>query len=51
MGEAAGIAAAMAVESGIEPRTVSVPELQRRLKDGGAYIGEHVEERHAKTER
>jgi hypothetical protein len=51
MGEAAGIAAAMAVESGIEPRTVSVLELQRRLKDGGAYIGEHVEERHAKTGR
>jgi hypothetical protein len=49
MGEAAGIAAAIAVESGIEPRTVSVPELQRRLKASGAYIGEHVEERHAKT--
>lgn len=37
-GEAAGIAAAMAVEYGITPRKVDVNELRRRLNTGGAQI-------------
>lgn len=39
MGEAAGIAAAMGVEAGIEPRDLDVPSLQRRLLAQGANLG------------
>ncbi len=39
MGEAAGTAAAMAVEAGIEPSAVDVPSLQRRLLAQGADLG------------
>jgi len=39
MGEAAGAAAALAVESGVEPRAVDVPSLQRRLVAVGADLG------------
>lgn len=38
MGQAAGTAAAMAVSSGVQPRSVGVPELQARLRDGGAIL-------------
>ncbi|MCS7462527.1 FAD-dependent oxidoreductase [Paenibacillus doosanensis] len=40
MGEAAGIAAAMAGSAGVGFREVSIPELQRRLIEQGAYLGE-----------
>jgi glycine/D-amino acid oxidase-like deaminating enzyme len=40
MGEAAGIAAAMAVEQGREPRDLSVPELQANLRAAGAAFAE-----------
>ncbi|QYN32221.1 FAD-dependent oxidoreductase [Pseudonocardia sp. DSM 110487] len=40
MGEAAGTAAALAVAGGTSPRLVPVPELQRRLREQGAYLGE-----------
>ena len=39
MGEAAGTAAAMAVQAGIEPRAVDVPALQRRLLNQGMDLG------------
>jgi hypothetical protein len=39
MGQAAGTAAALAVERGIPPRRVSVPELQGLLVRQGAYLG------------
>ncbi|HLJ61787.1 MAG TPA: FAD-dependent oxidoreductase [bacterium] len=39
MGEAAGTAAAMALEAGVEPRAVDVPALQRRLVALGADLG------------
>jgi len=42
MGQAAGTAAALAVERGIPPRRVSVPELQRLLVEQGAYIGDRT---------
>lgn len=38
MGEAAGLAAALAVKNGVEPRHVDVPELQAKLKANGAII-------------
>jgi hypothetical protein len=37
-GEAAGTAAALAVRTGIEPKSVDVTLLQRRLAEGGAII-------------
>lgn len=40
MGEAAGVAAAMASSSGIGFREVDVPELQRKLIEQGAWLGE-----------
>ncbi|WP_079912798.1 MULTISPECIES: FAD-dependent oxidoreductase [unclassified Paenibacillus] len=40
MGEAAGIAAAMAGSAGVGFREVSIPELQRKLIEQGAYLGE-----------
>ena len=39
MGEAAGTAAAMAIEAGVEPRALDVPALQRRLRAQGADLG------------
>lgn len=39
MGEAAGVAAAMAVERGCQPRSIDVAEMQRRLAKGGAWLG------------
>ena len=39
MGEAAGVAAAMALSADVAGNAVDVPELQRRLEDQGAYLG------------
>ena len=39
MGEAAGTAAAMAVQAGVEPKAVDVPALQRRLLAQGMDLG------------
>lgn len=38
IGEAAGIVAALAVEQGIEPREVSVRDVQREVLAGGGYL-------------
>jgi hypothetical protein len=40
MGEAAGVAAALALESGVTVRNVDVPKLQARLRAGGADPGD-----------
>ncbi|WP_216855320.1 FAD-dependent oxidoreductase [Paenibacillus alba] len=40
MGEAAGVAAAMASDRSVGFREVSIPELQRKLVEQGAYLGE-----------
>lgn len=40
MGEAAGLAAAMALDGGIDVRAVDVTELQRRLREHGADPGD-----------
>lgn len=40
MGEAAGVAAALALQAGIQPRAVDVPLLQRTLLERGAFIWE-----------
>jgi glycine/D-amino acid oxidase-like deaminating enzyme len=45
MGEAAGTAAAIALEYRVEPRRVDVPTLQQVLVRRGAYLGEKVGER------
>ena len=39
MGQAAGVAAALAVKHGVEPRAIDVRELQRILHDLGAEMG------------
>jgi hypothetical protein len=39
MGQAAGTAAAMAIDAGVQPSAVDVPALQRRLERDGAYLG------------
>jgi hypothetical protein len=39
MGEAAGTAAALALRAGVPGDQISVPELQERLADQGAYLG------------
>lgn len=39
MGEAAGTAAALALEGGTTPRQLDVGRLQRRLETNGAYLG------------
>ena len=39
MGQAAGTAADMALASGVAPRAVDVPRLQRRLERAGAFLG------------
>ena len=41
MGEAAGVAAAMALSAGTIVRAVDVPALQRRLRSSGADPGDH----------
>jgi hypothetical protein len=43
MGQAAGTAAALAVEWGVQPRKVPVPQLQEMLVRQGAYLGEKYE--------
>lgn len=43
MGEAAGIAAAMAVARGEALRDLDIDDLQRRLVAGGAYIGDRLQ--------
>jgi len=40
MGEAAGTAAALAVDAQIHVRKVSIPDLQTALVRNGAYLGE-----------
>ena len=45
LGEAAGTAAAMALEWRVEPRAVPVPELQSLLVRRGAYLGERIVEK------
>ena len=40
MGEAAGIAAAMAANQSIFPREINVRSLQRKLVDSGVYLGD-----------
>ena len=40
MGEAGGIAAAMASQQGVSPRDLDVKELQGRLLDAGFYLGD-----------
>ncbi|MCW2538973.1 MAG: fumarate reductase/succinate dehydrogenase flavoprotein domain protein [Frankiales bacterium] len=42
MGEAAGTAAALAVRDRVQPRELSVTELQKQLVAQGAYLGEDV---------
>jgi len=39
MGEAAGVAAGMALSAGVAGGRIDVPELQRRLEDQGAFLG------------
>jgi hypothetical protein len=39
MGEAAGIAASMALSAGVAGDAISVPDLQRRLEQGGTFLG------------
>jgi hypothetical protein len=39
MGQAAGVAADLALSAGVAPREVDVAELQRRLDADGAYLG------------
>jgi hypothetical protein len=43
-GQAAGAAAALAADRGIEPRRVDVNELQRLLKAQGVFVREHATE-------
>jgi len=42
MGEAAGMAAGMALDAGVDCADIDVPELQRRLESHGAYLGREV---------
>jgi hypothetical protein len=42
MGEAAGTAAALAVEWGRPPRDIPVPQLQEMLVRQGAYLGDRM---------
>ena len=39
MGEAAGTAAGMALDTGVSGDQIDIPELQRRLENQGAYLG------------
>lgn len=45
MGQAAGVAAALAVRDDVPPRQIAIPELQAILLRQGAYLGERVRER------
>jgi hypothetical protein len=38
LGQAAGAAAALALQRGVDPHEVEVAELQRRLRDAGAVL-------------
>jgi hypothetical protein len=40
MGEAAGTAAAIALDGNAMPREIAVNKLQQRLKEQGAFIGQ-----------
>jgi hypothetical protein len=40
MGEASGTAAALAAASGVDPRSVSIRQLQSRMLEQGAFLGE-----------
>lgn len=42
MGQAAGTAAGMALDAGVDCAGIDVPELQRRLERDGAYLGREV---------
>ncbi|TQM74067.1 FAD-dependent oxidoreductase [Thermopolyspora flexuosa] len=42
MGEAAGMAAGMALDAGVDCADIDVPELQRRLENHGVYLGREV---------
>ena len=42
MGQAAGTAAALAIDSGAPPRSLEVPRLQRALETDGVYLGTHL---------
>jgi hypothetical protein len=42
MGQAAGTAAAMSLVAGVRPRELDVGSLQRRLEEGGAYLGRNA---------
>jgi hypothetical protein len=44
MGEAAGTAAAMALSAGVAGNAIDVAGLQRRLEDGGAFLGRSAPE-------
>jgi FAD dependent oxidoreductase len=44
MGEAAGTAAGLALAAGLAGDQISVPELQRRLENQGAYLGRNAPE-------
>ena len=39
MGQAAGTAAALAIEANVRPRDLNVQDLQARLEAAGAYLG------------
>ena len=41
-GEAAGVAAAMAVQDGVAPRNIDVKKLQRHLIQQGFYLGDEA---------
>jgi hypothetical protein len=43
MGQAAGTAAALAIEYGVQPRAVPIPQLQQMLVRQNAYLGERYE--------
>lgn len=45
LGEAAGRAAAQAVQDQLSPRNISVQKLQKSLLKGGAYLGTDIESR------
>jgi hypothetical protein len=44
MGEAAGVAASMALSAGVAGDAIDVPSLQRRLQERGAYLGRDAPE-------
>ena len=43
-GQAAGVAAALAVNASVQPRGVDIVELQRALRAQGVYVREHQRE-------